>query len=288
METYFSKIKKRILEYAEFRGFSKRKIYVDTGIANGTLDKGSGLSEPNIEKFISTYKEINPAWLVTGKGDMLLANGSPIQNEDSTKKEPQELVLREAEVSYQASNTKLVLVTVNNKGKENIVLVHAESEKDYLSAFSDPSYIGKLPSFTIPILQNGFLRAFEVKDYSMLSEEGKGLCPSDIVIADHVKNPGDIKDSQVYVIVSKAHGIIIKRCLNRIREENVVICISDNTHGGYSPIRLSSNQIEEVWEFKALISCQIPKPGDLMARLNNLEARLTLIEKRELNSFHSQ
>lgn len=34
-----STFKGRILQYAEIKGFSKRKIYIDTGISNGVLDK---------------------------------------------------------------------------------------------------------------------------------------------------------------------------------------------------------------------------------------------------------
>ncbi|APD06539.1 hypothetical protein UJ101_01008 [Flavobacteriaceae bacterium UJ101] len=71
MKKKFSKIKLNILKYIEYKGYSKRKVYLDTGIANGVLDKETGLSEKNIELFISTYSEVNPTWLLTGEGNML-------------------------------------------------------------------------------------------------------------------------------------------------------------------------------------------------------------------------
>ena len=71
MEQNISNIKRNILLYAEYKGFSKRRVYQDTGIANGVFDKTTGLSEDNIERFISTYDEVNPTWLLTGKGSML-------------------------------------------------------------------------------------------------------------------------------------------------------------------------------------------------------------------------
>ncbi len=74
MEQKISKIKQKILQYADYKGYSKRKIYIQTGISNGVFDKKTGLSEDNIEKFISTYNDINPTWLLTGKGSMLLNN----------------------------------------------------------------------------------------------------------------------------------------------------------------------------------------------------------------------
>lgn len=71
MEKNISSIKLRILEYASSKGLSKRKIYLQTGLANGTLDKKTGLGEENIEKFISTFSDVNIEWLITGVGEML-------------------------------------------------------------------------------------------------------------------------------------------------------------------------------------------------------------------------
>lgn len=73
MEKNISKIKARILEHIECEGLSKRKFYLKTGIANGVLDKETGLSEDNIEKYISAFPDINADWLLTGKGSMFRA-----------------------------------------------------------------------------------------------------------------------------------------------------------------------------------------------------------------------
>lgn len=66
----FSTQKERILQFIDYKGISKNKFYIETGISNGVLDKKSGLSMETIEKFYSTYPEINPEWLLTGKGNM--------------------------------------------------------------------------------------------------------------------------------------------------------------------------------------------------------------------------
>lgn len=67
----FSTQKDRILQFIDYKGVSKNKFYIETGISNGILDKKSGLSMDTIEKFYSTYPEINPEWLLTGEGNML-------------------------------------------------------------------------------------------------------------------------------------------------------------------------------------------------------------------------
>ncbi len=63
--------KERILQFLDYKGISKNKFYQETGISNGTLDKSSGLSLETVEKFYTIYPEINPDWLITGKGDMI-------------------------------------------------------------------------------------------------------------------------------------------------------------------------------------------------------------------------
>ncbi|WP_312388736.1 S24 family peptidase [Chryseobacterium sp.] len=66
----FSTQKERILQFIENKRISKNKFYIETGISNGVLDKKSGLSMDTVEKFYSTYPEVNPEWLLTGKGEM--------------------------------------------------------------------------------------------------------------------------------------------------------------------------------------------------------------------------
>ncbi len=64
----FSPIKKRILEYLDYKGVSKYQFYKDSGITRGVLDKSSGISEDNIAKFIAYVGDINLEWLMTGEG----------------------------------------------------------------------------------------------------------------------------------------------------------------------------------------------------------------------------
>lgn len=66
-----SLIKKRILEYLDYKEVSKYKFYQDSGITRGVLDKEGGISEDNIAKFIAYEPNINLEWLILGKGKML-------------------------------------------------------------------------------------------------------------------------------------------------------------------------------------------------------------------------
>ena len=76
-------LKDRILQFIKYKGISKNKFYIQTGISNGTLDKKSGLSMDSVEKFYSTYKEINPEWILTGEGEMLKSQNIVYQPQES-------------------------------------------------------------------------------------------------------------------------------------------------------------------------------------------------------------
>ena len=67
-----SPIKQRILYLIDSLGVSKRKFYQDTGISRGTIESKTGITEEIMAKFLATYQNVSPGWLITGEGEMLL------------------------------------------------------------------------------------------------------------------------------------------------------------------------------------------------------------------------
>lgn len=82
-DTFFT----RLDQFMKFKGLNDNRITVQTNIAVGTLGKqrrsGKGLSYDSILKILSTYPELNPAWLIMGKGEMLIKEDSTSNNLDS-------------------------------------------------------------------------------------------------------------------------------------------------------------------------------------------------------------
>ncbi len=64
-------IKKKIIEFLDFKGISKYKFYQDTGISNGFLDKEGAIGSDKCEIISSHYPELNIEWLITDKGPMI-------------------------------------------------------------------------------------------------------------------------------------------------------------------------------------------------------------------------
>ncbi len=93
----------------------------------------------------------------------------------------------------------------------------------YLKGYADPEFIDQLPAYRMPGISNGTFRMFEISGHSMKEALENG----DKIIGEWVL-PEDIKDEQVYIIVSKTDGICVKRCINRLKSENKLILKSDN------------------------------------------------------------
>lgn len=62
-------LKQRILEYLDAKGVTRNECYKNTGISNSVLSQPNGMSEDNILKFLSCYRDISLDWLFYGIGE---------------------------------------------------------------------------------------------------------------------------------------------------------------------------------------------------------------------------
>ncbi len=73
----FQNIIERLDYFAKAKGLNDNKITVDAGLSVGSLGKSrkskGGLYSDSIEKILCAYSDLNPEWLLTGKGEMLKA-----------------------------------------------------------------------------------------------------------------------------------------------------------------------------------------------------------------------
>lgn len=69
-------IRERIIEYLFFKGISRYRFYKETGLSNGFLDKTGSINSDNCEKICYCYPDLNPEWLLVGKGEMLKNDAS--------------------------------------------------------------------------------------------------------------------------------------------------------------------------------------------------------------------
>lgn len=153
-----------------------------------------------------------------------------------------------------ASNLRVLSITVDTQEKENIELVPVKASAGYLNGHADPEYISDLPKFSLPIFQHGTYRAFEIKGDSMLP-----LPSGSFIIGEYVENWNDIKPGQTYVVVSLNDGVVYKRIGQKYKDERGLKLVSDNKE--YDPYWVPSDEILEVWSAKGFLSTELPEPN---------------------------
>lgn len=203
----FSTQKDRILQFIEYKGISKNKFYNETGISNGILDKKSGLSMDTIEKFYSTYPEINPEWLLTGKSEMLKSGNT---NTETSKEES-------------VKGIPLVNATAIGGYGNNVFSFEERDVKDY---YVIPKFKHKQVDFMI-----------EVEGSSMYPKYNSG----DVVACRIIKERNFIQWNKTHVIATREQGIIIKR-IKPSDAPNSLLMVSDNE--SYDPFNVPKEEIE--------------------------------------------
>ena len=94
---------------------------------------------------------------------------------------------------------KVLSITVDNSGDENIELINQKASAGYLNSYSDFEFIEQLPKFQLPFLNfSGTHRAFEIKGDSMLP-----LTSGTIVIGKYIENIDYVKDGKNYILLTK-------------------------------------------------------------------------------------
>lgn len=166
------------------------------------------------------------------------------------------------------------VISVNQDNTENIIYVPIKARAGYLNGYADAQYIQTLPSFYMPNLTNGTFRCFEVQGHSMVSTFFDG----DLVFAKYVEQLVDIKNDQIYVVISKNDGIVLKRVINNTTKDKKLILKSDNKDGNYPDFSINIEDIMEIWHVKMYASKQIAQPVDVYDRLHELETKLVQLQ----------
>lgn len=81
-----SNIKERILQIAKHKGITYETFFDDLGMSYGNFKgraKNSPLNSDSIAHILSKYTDINPGWLITGKGNMFNNTLHEVTNQDS-------------------------------------------------------------------------------------------------------------------------------------------------------------------------------------------------------------
>jgi len=147
------------------------------------------------------------------------------------------------DVDVTGNKLRLLTITIDSKGKENIEMVPVKAQAGYTSSYGDLDFIASLPKFKLPFLpENKTYRTFQIKGDSMLP-----IPENSWVTCSYIENWENIKNGKACVVVTKNDGIVFKLVYNRLNEGKLLL-VSSNRN--YLPYEIQVSQILEIWQFE--------------------------------------
>lgn len=170
-----------------------------------------------------------------------------------------------------------VVLKQGNKHKESgLPLVKKEQFAQYMSQHNNKNLIEQLPKINLPFSEESSFRAFEVTSAEMQLGNG-GLHPDDTIVGK-VADIQSIMPLQIYLTITAEHYY-----LRRFEQKDGHILLFEADNQDYNLVRLSQEEIIEIWQVEAFYSTHLPLP-------HSMEKRMALLEKqmKEMQNFLSK
>lgn len=256
-EKELSLLQKNLRYLRKSKGISQDKLGESLGISRHNIGAyEEGRSMPSFENILEIAAYFGISADALGRADFA----------DMTRDELEALQLGSKQIDIRGKSLRVLAVTTDALGKENIELIPEKAAAGYLSEHDNPAYLEELPKFQLPMLSNGTHRAFEIEGNSMLP-----IPSGSVIVSEYVENwERDIKEGDAYIIVSQKRGIVFKRIYNPIETDSslAITCVSDNS--AYPPYELELEPEDEIWKAKMVMNTDLSKPESAPTPDNNL------------------
>ena len=198
--------------------------------------------------------------------DLLITRGRYAKYEDGSSEPPIEILIRLSKY-YRISidllvgldlskytlekmmklpdNRTILPITVDEKGENKIEIIPEKAQMGYLQGYSDPGYIEKLQTISLPFLRNGKFRAFPASGDSMPPFKN-----GTFIVGKYVENVSDLKNNKTYIFITQNEGVVYKR-FEKKTARNITVS-SDNPL--YKPYEIKLSELVEIWEYACSIN----------------------------------
>ena len=175
-----------------------------------------------------------------------------------------------------AKDASPTVVTVDNSGFENILMVSQKAAAGYAGNLNDQEFHKRLPAFSFPTpeYRNATFRCFQVEGFSM----SPTILPDEWIITKALENLNQIKNNNIYVAVD-TDGIRIKQVVNDPKTRQLAL-ISINKE--YEQEFLPYEKVMEVWEFHSKITKELVMDSE-QYKLDSIYNDLKEIKERIMN-----
>ena len=236
---------KRFKQIREELNLTQSAFAEQLGINMTTADieRGRTRIPGQVVKELLKQYQINPLWLFGESGQKYLRIGE-------TSMSPR-------------------VVTIDNTGKENIVLVSAKAAAGYPNNIGDTQWFESLPAFSIPLpeYRNATFRGFQVQGDSMLPVLHSDEC----IVGKAVDDWDHLQSKSMYVVVT-AESILVKK----IGKDQTTYINLISLNPEYGPIRIDRSEIKELWQVNSKLTF------DLETDFQNVSLHNLHLEMKEL------
>ena len=210
----------RLQYYMQEKGINDNQMTVNAGLSVGLIGKAKGsnkgMNAANIEKILLAYPDLNPDWLLTGRGNMC-----KMQEESSPQPKDTLPIAHQTSENNQEGIPLIPLSAMAGAFTEETAVMEFECERYVIPAFKGADFL------------------IQVKGDSMQPTYYSG----DLVACQRVTlNDIFFQWNKAYVLDTK-QGPLIKRIMPG-SDENHIRIVSDNTN--YPPFELSKDQFNGV------------------------------------------
>ncbi len=206
-------ITENIRKYLDFKGISINKFSQEIGVSNSYFNKqfkeNGSVGSKIIQEIVKIYEDINPTWLLTGKGEML-RNSPPLE------------VAKNAPKGYPL----LPIEAIGGIGTEIDVQIQ---NSDISTHYVVPEFDRIKPDFLI-----------KVKGSSMVPKYNSG----DIIAIKKITDKSIIQWNRPYVLDTDENGVMVKR-INQIQNPDVWSLHSDNAK--YPPFNMPLKNVRSIF-----------------------------------------
>lgn len=277
-----TKVVDRVLQFLKYKGIAKTAFEKTAGFSNGYFGKiqkgGGNIGGDNIEYILNYFNDLNPIWLMTGKGKMIKPDwlvevekndfevtaqltAQPTAQDRETPKnrldknkgkrggnvKPQlkpQLKPQSSQTPKNRSPIDTPIITIEaqdeNRGS-NVMVLNSKAAAGWPSNISSEAFYEALPKFQLPLFQFG--------DFALIETTGDSMHPTiyhgDWLLIKRITDLNDIKEGYVNVIITDG-GVAVKRCLNRIKERQALALQSDNRM--YTTYDVPISEVLQVWQ----------------------------------------
>lgn len=256
MSKIIPNIKERVLLLADYKEDSKQDFFRKVGLKYSNFtgkSKESDLSSSAVAEILLKYPEVNPVWLLTGKGEVnILEEKKPV--------------------------SEIILATPDTESQITVPVINIKAAANYVTGYQTQEFIEELEAILLPKSMVGEQQHYA---FQAIGDSMHPTIYTDDYILAKLLDPSEwqgTKENYIHVIVSNSRGVVIKRTKNRLKEKGFIRCKSDNRY--HPPFNIDADDILQIFEVKCKLSFNLPDINfDIYNELSAMQEKIEELDR---------